>query len=431
MTTSHNPKIAFFLDNSKIPDVDFSDYKSGNPGCGASEFVVIQVASGLSQRGHKVTLYVTEKGRFPTCLNSRIVSNIEEAFRRSIVANEFLVHRLEISSNSFVYDKIPNRDGLRAIPWLQLTPPQTLARRLATEPSVTSVIAVGANQVTRLRDNPIFKKINLISNPIAKPNRIQDWVLEPTNQIVYVGALTPAKGFHILADQWAKVKREVPDAKLKVIGSGLLYDKHKTLGSRKLAESSYERRIFQKLDFLDESVEFLGTLADTQRKNDLIAESKIGIVNPSGQTETFCVAAAEIQSMGVPVVSIRRFGLRDTIKNRKTGLQYRSQKRLHRHIVKLIRNEELRRHLGQNGPKWTEKYELENVLNEWENFLSVLENKEGNSLNFNCAANPKFQYLLASVNGSVLNFLNGKWPTLVEISDFLRRVARKLLRRRF
>lgn len=430
MTTSYNSKIAFFLDNSKIVDVDFSDYKSGNPGCGASEFVVVQVASGLSQRGHMVTLYVTKKGKFPSYLNSRIVFNIEEAFKNSIVANEFLVHRLEISSDSFVYHKLSNRDGLRAIPWLQLTPPQTLARKLATEPSVISVIAVGANQVTRLRDNPIFKKISLISNPIAKPNRIQNSKVEPTNQIVYVGALTPAKGFHILADQWTKVKRKVPDARLKVIGSGLLYDKQKTLGPRSLAESTYEKRIFQKLDFFDESVEFLGTISDTQLKNDLIAESKVGIINPSGQTETFCVAAAEIQSMGVPVVSIRRFGLRDTIKNRKTGLQYYSQNRLHRHIVKLIRNEEFRRRLGQNGPKWTEKYELENILNEWENFLRSLASQEKRKLNFTRAANPRLQYLLASVNGSLLIFFNGKWPTLVEISDFLRRILRKLLRRR-
>ena len=83
------PKVAFFLDNSKISDVDFLVEKSGNPGCGASEFVMIQVASGLSRRGHKVCLYATALGKFPPHLNVKLVTNIEEAFKRSVVADEF------------------------------------------------------------------------------------------------------------------------------------------------------------------------------------------------------------------------------------------------------------------------------------------------------------------------------------------------------
>ena len=423
------PKVAFFLDNSKISDVDFLVEKSGNPGCGASEFVMIQVASGLSRRGHKVCLYATALGKFPPHLNVTLVTNIEEAFKRSIVADEFLVHRLEISSNSFVYNQLSkiNKSGLRAIPWLQLTPSQSLARKLAAESAVISVVAVGANQITRLRDNPLFNKMYLISNPIAKPKIIQNSEIEPSNQIVYVGALTSAKSFHILADQWIKIRKRVPDAKLKVIGSGSLYDKNQKLGTFGLAESSYEKRIFRILNFFDESVEFLGTVSNPELKNQLIAESKVGVVNPSGQTETFCVAAAEIQSMGIPVVSIRKFGLRDTIKNRKTGLQYRSKKNLYRCVVKLMRNESLRKRLGKNGPSWTEKYELENILNNWEIFLISLENRVDSSSHFVISSSPKLQHFLASANAHMVRVLNGKWPTLVEVSDFLRFNFRKIL----
>jgi len=424
------PKIAFFLDNSKIADVDFTEVELGNPGCGASEFVIVQVASGLSRRGHKVVLYVTEKGRFPNLLKVIKVSSLEQAFMKSIVANEFLVHRLEISSNSLVYQKLSSIDDLKAIPWLQLTPSQSLARKLAAEPAVVSAIAVGANQVTRMRDNPLFPKLYLISNPIAKPNHFQNRELEPANQVVFVGALTSAKGFHILADQWAKIRAQVPDARLKVIGSGLLYDKHKKLGAFSLAESNYEKRIFKKLDYFDDSVEFLGTVSDPRRKNELIAQSKVGVVNPSGQTETFCVAAAEIQSLGVPIVSIRRFGLRDTVKNKKTGLQYYSPKRLHRYIVKLMRDEELRNRLGKNGPNWTAKYELENILDEWEEYLTALEGRTHSSLNCPRASSPKIQYILASANGLILSAFKGKWPTLVEIYDFFRFKVKRLLRSR-
>ena len=73
------PRLAFFLDNSKIKEVDFAHPGRGNPGCGASEFLIVQVANGLATRGWNVTLYVTNSGKFPFVTKIFVVDNLEEA----------------------------------------------------------------------------------------------------------------------------------------------------------------------------------------------------------------------------------------------------------------------------------------------------------------------------------------------------------------
>jgi glycosyltransferase involved in cell wall biosynthesis len=425
MTNSTNQKIAFFIDNSKIPNVNFSQPDLGNPGCGASEYVAVQVAAGLIKRGYVVKLYVTNLGKFPESIPIVKVSNLLDSLKHSILANEVLVHRLEVSSRSFVYDQITSKEGLRVIPWMQLTPSQKLARKLAREDSVISVIAVGGNQVTRLRDNPIFKKLHLISNPIATPAMKQNSDVEPPNQVVFVGALTPAKGFHILADQWANVRKRVPNATLKVIGSGSLYDKERILGNMSLADKNYEDRILRELQ-ADESVEFLGTITDPLVKSKIVTNSKVGIVNPSGETETFCVAAAEIQSLGVPVVTIRKFGLRDTVRHNQTGLQYRFKVNLSRLIVKLLLDENLRKKLGKNGPLWTRQYDIDTVLDNWEQLIHSLPITVHQKKDYFRISSPKFQYLLASINGLLTKFISENWPTIVDLSLYSRLALRRI-----
>lgn len=420
------PRLAFFLDNSKIKEVDFAHPGRGNPGCGASEFLIVQVANGLATRGWNVTLYVTNSGKFPFVTKIFVVDNLEEACEMSIIEKEFLIHRLEISGRSAVYSQCKSKNGLRVIPWLQLTPSQDLARELSREDAVVCVIAVGANQVTRLRDNPIYRKLVLISNPIANTRVVERLPLKKDNQVVYLGALTSAKGFHILADQWGRIREKIPGATLKVIGSGALYDKSKTMGVNNLAESSYEERIFKVLNPKDDSVEFLGTVSDPELKAKIISQCKVGIVNPSGETETFCVAAAEIQSLGVPVVSARRFGLRDTIRHKRTGLLYRSRSGLNRAVVKLLKNEELRTRFGINAIEWTKRYELEVVLDDWERLIDSLEGKPSSSMSHNKLANPKLQFALATINSVFTTMSEGKWPTLVEIAIIFRSSLKQL-----
>lgn len=423
------PSLAFFLDNSKIKEVDFTNPQWGNPGCGASEFLIVQVANGLATRGWNVTLYTTSTGKFPFVTKIMVVDNLVEACEISITEREFLIHRLEISARSLVYNQCKSKSGLRVIPWLQLTPSQDLARELSREDAVARVIAVGANQVTRLRDNPVYGKLVLINNPIANTREAEKMALKKDNQVVYLGALTSAKGFHILADQWGRIREKIPSATLKVIGSGALYDKNKTMGMNNLAESSYEKRIFKVLNPKDDSVEFLGTISDPELKSKIISQCKVGIVNPSGETETFCVAAAEIQSLGVPVVSARRFGLRDTIRHKRTGLLYRSRSGLNRAVVKLLNNEESRTQLGMNAFEWAKRYELEVVLDDWERLIESLEGKSSASLSHNNLASPKLQFALATINSVFTRMSQGKWPTLVEIAIIFRSSLKQLATR--
>lgn len=60
-------KIAFFLNNNTLPDMDYSLVTKGNPGIGGSEYEFLIVSTYLDQRDNNldVYLFVNFKGKFP------------------------------------------------------------------------------------------------------------------------------------------------------------------------------------------------------------------------------------------------------------------------------------------------------------------------------------------------------------------------------
>ena len=119
-----------------------------------------------------------------------------------------------------------------------------------------------------------------------------------------------------MAKAWPKILEEVPDAELFVIGSGKLYDKKSKLGKWGLADERYESTFMKYLtrgEDLLPGVHLLGTLGG--EKYAVLAQTKVGVPNPSGHTETFCISAVEMQMMGARVVSKRCAGYLDTVRN--------------------------------------------------------------------------------------------------------------------
>lgn len=144
-----------------------------------------------------------------------------------------------------------------------------------------------------------------------------------------MGAVIPSKGLHLLAKAWPEVKKAVPDAELFVIGNGNLYSRNKDtsgLGALGLAEKDYEQMFSKYItedNKLSEGVHLLGVLG--KEKYDVLAEMKVGVPNPSGRTETFCICAVEMQMMGARIVSKRCAGYLDTVYN---GILYDNSREL-------------------------------------------------------------------------------------------------------
>jgi hypothetical protein len=47
-------KVAFYLENAEIAEVDLRDPEKGNPGIGGSEYMIVMIANELSKRYGKL-----------------------------------------------------------------------------------------------------------------------------------------------------------------------------------------------------------------------------------------------------------------------------------------------------------------------------------------------------------------------------------------
>jgi glycosyltransferase involved in cell wall biosynthesis len=209
---------------------------------------------------------------------------------------------------------------------------------------------VGREQLDFYRDHPLFYKSTVIYNCLdsaafdhGRP------ALTNSSRVVYLGCLKEGKGFELLAQVWGKIAAQVPHAELHVVGSGRLYGRHNTLGCWGMAEPSFEEKFMPYL--LDEkgsllpSVKFHGILG--AEKREVLASAAVGVVNPSGETETFCISAVEFQANRVPVVSAREWGLLDTVQHGRTGLLCRNNKELISNVVQLLEDGRFRDKLGE------------------------------------------------------------------------------------
>ena len=164
-----------------------------------------------------------------------------------------------------------------------------------------------------------------------------------------MGSLVQGKGFDFLAQVWRNIVSQVPDAELHVVGSGRLYVRDHILGGWGIAEPAFEEkfipdRLHEKGSLLP-SVKFHGILG--AEKHEMLASAAVGVVNPTGETETFCISAVEFQAHRVAVVSARDWGLLDTVQHGRTGLLCRNKEELISNVVKLLKDVRLRTKLGE------------------------------------------------------------------------------------
>jgi glycosyltransferase involved in cell wall biosynthesis len=250
---------------------------------------------------------------------------------------------------------------------------------LSNNSQVQRVIFVGDDQRMRAIDHSVFRKSSTIFN--SSTGNYETCEAEKENVVVYLGALVERKGFHILAKAWGNVRKQIPDAQLYVLGSGALYDRQQKLGPLALAEESYEEKVVRLLGGKEalhsNGVHFLGNLGS--EKNQVMIKSKVGVVNPSGLTENCPMSVVEFYQIGIPVVSSKKYGLRDMVIHGKTGFLGQSDKDLSRSIVKFLDGSANPNVFGKNGLEFAKsKFSPMVIAEEWNSIFN------GN-FNNNCA----------------------------------------------
>lgn len=329
-------KVAYYLPNSKCSNTDCRDIENGNPGLGGTEYLIVLVSTILTLRDNiDVILFVEKKGIFHPQLKTKTVCSFDGAYEEACNLNvDFFVFRplpQYYKSMAFV-----NNGKTKLVPWCHNFLKYEFLKFFYECHKVPFMVSVGKEQSELYLDMEIDKKMVYIYNCVPIPSKEEFSTLKKTserpNNVTYIGSIVPSKGFHILAKAWKKVLQEVPDAELYVIGSGKLYFDDTSLGLYSIAQKKYEKKFMKYLvdknGQILNSVHFCGVLG--KEKKDILKNTKVGVPNPSGLTETFGLSAVEMQIMGCNVVTTECAGFLDTV---KVGHLYNRNKELAASII--------------------------------------------------------------------------------------------------
>lgn len=336
-------KVGFYLDNSTFASVDCTTVSKGNPGIGGTEYMFLLISSILSARdnGIDVTFFTTFKSKFPKDLNVEYCDDLNKCI---IIAEsegfDFLVikHDVEANIHSNILDR-QNKLNTQVVVWAHVFMCYWELDYYASNPNISKIVNVGRETLELNIDHKAYDKSTYIFNavnPSGAKEAVKAHPFEKRGHVVtYIGQLSPFKGFHLLAKSWKKILEMVPDAQLFVIGSGKLYDKDATLGPYNIASSEYESQFMPYLTddngrILD-CVHFMGVMGE--EKNEILLRTKVGVPNPSGITETFCISAVEMQLMGARIATYKSPGFIDTVRN---GILGRKRSDLADNIIRLL-----------------------------------------------------------------------------------------------
>lgn len=333
-------KIAFYINKATLPNRDYSELVHGNPGLPGSEYEFLLVSQLLDRRnnGLEIFLLVNFEGSFPhshvwrvTDLESSCTICLEQGISTLVVDIKYF--------EKTVMDRYPQ---LKYIIWAHNYMTIKQLDLFNEMESIKRVVCVGREFMELYRDHPCSWKSSYIYNifPIREKEYYKRLIrIEKNHNVVYMGCLIEEKGFHILAKAWKTILEGVPDAQLYVIGNGRLYDPNAELGKYGVASPEYESKFMSYLvddegKVLD-SVHFLGILGE--EKYDILSKCKVGVPNPSGLTETFCITGVEMQLYGNTVTSVFVPAFLDTFTNPQ--YIYRGVQDIARYVVNALLQE--------------------------------------------------------------------------------------------
>ncbi len=426
-------KIAIFIDNENILGVDCRNPENGNPGIGGTEYCILLLAQVYKKAypNDEVVLFATKQGMLPKTDAVEIVSgpmeigNVFKKTQADILLISAVYHGEPLSQDFF---KMIETNQIKTILWGHNFYLSDFCNKISGCSYVKANVFVGRQQYDRYVDHKVIKKSTYIYNMYPQP--VYEARKENSNHAVtYIGLLVPLKGFHVLAQAWKSILTEVPDAELNVIGSGKLYGRNSKLGRYGIADEEYERQFMPGLTEPDgsimPSVHFWGVLG--VEKNDVIRNTCVGVVNPTGRTETFGISALDFESMSVPVVTIAKGGFLDTVLNEETGLLYGHTDDFAKDIIMLLKNDKLNEQYGRDGVQLCKKFTPDKIIKEWNRlFMKVLNDEKMEYIepdSFMTTNLKKYRCL----NRKIKNAIGVEYPiSVIGAESFARNVLRRM-----
>lgn len=365
-------KVGFFFENGERDEGrDLRSINVNNPGLGGTPFMFYLIAHLLAVRDNdiEVTFFSKYCMNFVAEVHTERITSLADTLTK---CEQQHISYLIIKDSENCWETIKEKEKeIKIIIWCHNFVPFRRLTNYAKSDVVARLVCVGREQADIYRDHRAFKKTDWIYNCISNDLLQMDTTsLTPFLQrqpfVTYMGAVVPGKGFHLLAKVWPSVLKAVPDAQLYVIGSAKLYSGNPKLGPYGLAEKHYEETFMKyltdKKGQLLPSVHLMGVLG--KEKYDILAKTKVGVPNPSGLTETFCISAVEMQMMGAAIASRRCTGYMDTVKN---GILIENPKNLASCITECLLCSEDR--YAETHQAIKENFSSDVVASQWEKLL--------------------------------------------------------------
>lgn len=425
--------ISFYLDNENHQGVDYSNPELGNPGVGGTQYMFWAIAYYLKKfyNDIQVNILAPYVESMPESINSYKVINIIDSIKvAKEIGSDILVLRGPCNNEELF--SLINLYKINIVFWSHNFENWKFVELASKCEYVKRNICVGKEQLDRLRDHEIFMKSMYIHN--ALDFKIYDPYskLDKKDKIVgYMGSLTEKKGFHRLAKLWKYIVDQVPEAKLYVIGGGDLYGKKWQLGERNLTNPKYENKLMKYLTTesgeILPSVEFMGVVSGT-KKLEILNKLKVGVANPTGIGETFCIVATEYEALGIPVVTIKKNGFLDTIKDKKSGLLFKNDKEFIEYIIKLLNNDNLNYELGEYGKKMVrEKFNIEFICSNWYTMLYNVLNNVDNKVDFEAENWFNDYKWIREINRNIRNIPGLRWvPSILWYKEKIRTIYMRI-----
>lgn len=363
-------RIGLFLD--KINEgVNYDDPEGANPGIGGTQYLIWSLAYQLSK--HMNVILFTPKllpnmgnvcqiiaSNLPECINNREFNNLDY----------FIVRGPFVKKEAWdLFDK----KHVKIIVWSHNFENYLSIKNFSKHKSFFRNICVSKSQQMLLQDTNEFNKSIYIYNGISFKD--YDFYVKKKENVInicYMGNLYPGSGFEDFLKSWNIISKKYPQLELVIIGGNNLYSGMKNLYSRRSIKRLKKLEscvIYNKDGSLKKNVTLTGVIGG-KSKLEVMKSSDIAVTNITRSGETFGLSAIEFEALGIPVVSIDKLGIHETVLNRETGLLVKNRRDLSNAIETLIVNSDLRRKLSVQAHEFARNsFDINNILIEWIKFF--------------------------------------------------------------
>lgn len=196
-----------------------------------------------------------------------------------------------------------------------------------------------------------FKKVFLVPEGLSVTPLADVLEKESNPTIVFIGRLKRHKLPHHAIEAFSMIKKEIPDAKMWVIGEG------------KMREELERIKV--------NSVIFYGYVENLMKYKML---SKAHLVLVTGVREGWGLVVLESNAMGTPAVAYNIPGLRDSVKDGQTGILVKenSPSGLAYSAISLLRNHDFLTQISRNALGFSKQFDWDNTADEFDKIIKII-----------------------------------------------------------